>query len=495
MSSITVRDATKYFDHKLVLSDANITLSNDQKVVLVGENGAGKTTLLKLMSGELLPDSGEIFTDLWVDRILVQQEFHDYESAITVRQYLGSLWQKVIRLMAPLNFSQSVFDQDISSLSGGQKRLIELAKAFATSNAFLLLDEPENHLDFIARQWLIDQINVSRGGVVLVSHDQYVIDQVANTIIEIEDGETMVFTGSYQGYLENRERLLKGELRQWKQREDEIAHFKRVVSDLKQWAKRNSDFAKTYQSKVKKLAKLRDEQTDKPQLERRSIKARLNPVERKGGKKILSFHNYGLTIGGRELVREFTQDLWFGEKICLFGLNGCGKTSIFRTIRGDFTPTTGSVRVGPSIRVGFFSQDHAEEIDGKLTPYEEIQRIFGGNEGKIRPLLSRFLFDQISMHQKIETLSGGQKTRLRFAKLFNGDPELLLLDEPTNHLDRMTWDVLCESIKNFNGTVLLVSHDRAFVDQTVSKLWTFEEGLIKEYFGNMSEYIEDKINE
>jgi len=490
-SSITLKDATRYFDRKLVFSGVSLSLSDGQKTVLVGENGAGKTTLLRLMAGDLLPDSGQVTADPWVERIFVEQEFKEYEEELTVRLYLGKLWKKAVRLLAPLEFPESMFDSELRFLSGGQKRLVELAKAFATSNGFLLLDEPENHLDFVGRQWLIDMINNYHGGVMLVSHDQYVIDQVANQIIEIEDGEMGIFPGSFQGYLDERERRLLGEERQWKILDDEIKHYKIVVNDLRQWAKRNSDFSKTYHNKEKQLKRMQDRQKERPKLERKKMRGQLNPVDRKGGKRILSFYNFSLKRGGRQLITDFTKDLWFGEKICLFGRNGCGKTSLMKAILSEIIPSSGQVRIGNDIRVGYFSQDHLDELNPESTPIQEYQKLLGGTEQRIRPILMKYLFDQISMEQKIKTLSGGQKTRLRFAKLFGSNPELLLLDEPTNHLDRATWEVLLLALKEYNGTVLLISHDRMFVDQVVERMWTFEDDTIREYFGNMSEYIED----
>jgi len=247
------------------------------------------------------------------------------------------------------------------------------------------------------------------------------------------------------------------------------------------------------------LARLEASHGARPLVERPTIKLSVKGTESKTGKRIVTISDmnleyvdpaYGIS---NTLFHEANVELVFGEKICLFGRNGSGKTTLFRMIIGKQQPTSGKVTLGNNLSVGYFSQEHEEYLDYKKTPLEEIMSIIGENEGKARAILGRFLLEGEAVKRRISTLSGGQKTRLRFAKLFTGQYDLLLLDEPTNHLDRGTWEVLVKAVQDFNGTVLLISHDRTFVDETIGKLWVIGEGQITEFLGTLTQYLEEGL--
>lgn len=495
MYGLSAKAIEKRYSGRPLFDRVSFTLSSGDKTVLVGENGAGKTTLLRILAGVERPDKGTLDFDEWVLRRYVAQDFTGDETP-QVSAYVADVDQGVVRrLLGELDFPKSAWNLRLNQLSGGQRRIVELARAFAENPDFLFLDEPENHLDYVAREWLITQIKLFTGGVCMVSHDQYVIDQVANVIIELEDGNLGTFPGSYQAYLEERNRRLEGEARQWGERQRQIKRHEAMVAMLRQRARRSDDFAKTYRSKARLLDKMKASQTDRPQLERRKIGLKAQEVDRKARKRILTLDHLTMRLGGRSLVEDVSLELVFGEKVCLFGRNGCGKSTLFRLVQDELRPTGGSVRLGVNVRVGYFAQGHEEALRGDWTPIQELQAAFNETEGRARSILSKFLFPQDAMERRICTLSGGQKTRLRFAKLFHSRPELLLLDEPTNHLDRTSWEVLVAALQDFNGTVLMISHDRSFVDAVVQKLWVFEEADIYEFLGTLSQFLEEDVND
>ncbi len=490
MSNLSVKNVVKIFGVKPVLSGVSLHLNPGDKVALVGENGAGKTTLLRILSGDEEPTKGSVMTNERIPRLYMAQEFPGHPEQVA-GEFIGGekAHRAALRYLDELDIDPKILEMHTGLLSGGQKKMLQLVKAFVSKSPYLLLDEPENHLDYFAREWLITTLRNYRGCVVLVSHDQYVIDQVANKIVEIEDGKLTTFQGDYQFYLEEKARQVEGRYQEWQHMEREIERHRKMVIRMRQHAKRNSDVAGVYRNKVRQLERLVETQQERPRIERKKMKVNLADVERKSSKRILLLDNFSLKRGGRSLFYNTGAQLFFGEKVALLGRNGSGKTSLFKAIQGELEANGGNVRVGVNINVGYFSQEHTEELDEDSTPIEELNKVMNGGEQKVRSFLNNFLIDSTAASRSISTLSGGQKTRLRFAKLFSRDIDFLLLDEPTNHLDTMSWQVLVEALKRFTGTVLLVSHDRAFVDETVEKLWVIDKSTIKEFFGNLSEFL------
>lgn len=488
MSNLSVKNVTKTFGAMPVLNDVTLSLSLGDKVVLVGENGAGKTTMMRILAGIEEPSKGFIISSERMPRAYASQEF-DENLNQTASEFVGGekAQRTALRMLDELDMPESILSLQLKMMSGGQRKIMQLIKVLASKSPYLLLDEPENHLDYFAREWLVTTLKEYRGCIVFISHDQYVIDSVANKIVEIEDGTLKSYRGDYQFFLEEKGRQLKGRFQEWDHMCREIERHKKMVLKLRELAKKTSKVSGFYRNKKRKLNQLIENQTERPKLSRPKMRLNVDGVENKNSKRILQFVDLSLKLGDKSIFHRLGNQLFFGEKICLFGRNGSGKTSLINMIRGGLQPSSGSVNLGVNVEVGFFSQEHYEELDPNATPLEEIGKVSrSGGEQKARSILGSFLIDSTVASRKISTLSGGQKTRLRFAKLFARNVEFLILDEPTNHLDSLSWQVLLEAIKAFQGTVLLVSHDRAFVDEVVDKLWVINSSEIKTFYGNLS---------
>ena len=489
MANLSAKNIVKVYGNKPILDGISINLHERDKIALVGENGAGKTTLLRILAGEEESTEGNIVVDDYMPRVYMAQEFSGNPEE-TVASFFGNekAQRSALRLFDELDISQKILEKKTGLLSGGQKKILQLVKVIASKSPYLFLDEPENHLDYFTREWLIATIRAYRGAVIFVSHDQYIINRVANKIIELEDGNLMTFPGDYQSYLQEKSKHLQGRYHRWQQMEREIERQRKMVLRMKDHAKINSDVAGIYRSRKKQLEKLIETREEKPRLERKKIKIRINDVDRKARKKILSLEDLTLKFGDNPIFERVNLQLVFGEKVCLFGRNGSGKTSLFKMVQGVLQPSSGAIKLGVNLKVGYFSQEYLEELDIRKTPLDEIRNIVG-DEQRSRAILSNFLIDKTATSRSISTLSGGQKTRLRFAKLFSREIDFLLLDEPTNHIDTLSWQVLAEAIKSFNGTLLLISHDRIFVDEVVQKLWIINDGTIREFLGTLSEML------
>jgi ATP-binding cassette subfamily F protein 3 len=491
MMNISARKIRIAYQATTVLDGVDVVLNDGDRVVLVGENGSGKSTLLKIMSGVIEPDDGTVTVEQYQQVVYVAQDFSG-EISSNGYTFLGTdkVLRRALKMLNELNFPVSLLELETGLLSGGQRKILEVVRGFASGARFIFLDEPENHLDYFGREWLIGTIEEFRGGVLLVSHDQYLIDSVANKIIELEDCKLMSFTGDYQFYLDQRMRQLEGKHELWAQNEKEIQRHKEMVAQLRQKVMKIRKLAGTYQNKKRKLEELMKNQIDRPQLERKSITIKVGDVDRKGGKRIVSIRDLALEFDNRRIFKGVNLQLMFGEKVCLFGRNGSGKTSLVKLMREELIPTEGEVKLGVNLSIGYFAQNHVEDLDLLKTPLDELQAATRESDFQTRVRLSKFLIDSTSVAKKIQELSGGQKTRLRFAKLFSHQTDFLVLDEPTNHLDRLSWQVLVQAIRDFQGTVLLISHDRKFIDETVTKLWVIDNASIREFHGNLSQFIE-----
>jgi ATPase subunit of ABC transporter with duplicated ATPase domains len=493
--SLVIKNLKKSYDNHLIFDGVSMSLNQGEHIALIGDNGVGKTTLLNLLAGVEEPTGGMIIRDDYSQTIIVSQDFpseflgsgwkvHDYI------QYHGGdkLERGTLRILKDFNLDEKFLELELSHLSGGQKKILDIAVSFAKKPQYLLLDEPENHIDIFGRQVVIDMINNFRGCLVFVSHDQDLINAVTNRIIEVIEEKLVSYTGTYDFYLEEKERQAVAREREWKQHGKEVKRLDALVKRMREWVKKNPDLGAQLRAKKTQLARLKDNAPKKPLAESK-MRLSMHGVDQKRNKSIVSIEEFSLALGGKRLFDQTSAYMTFGQKVAIIGRNGTGKSVLLKTIMGEFTPDGGSVRIGVDIAVGYFSQDNREALDEQKTPIQILSDVVDGPEHKLRSTLARFLIGENAYNRPVRTLSGGQKTRLRFCLLFNRPNELLLLDEPTNHLDNTSWDVLVQAVTEFNGSILMVSHDRVFIDQTATKLWTVENMQIKEYLGTLTEYL------
>ncbi len=536
MISISLCNLTLFLGAKTLFRDLSWEIQHDQKIGLVGPNGAGKSSLLKLITGEynaepggtiartkgvkigylpqqpefdpLVPvyqlamDGNPRVTEL--ERELAELESRQGNSSVykdektlshalelhekTLAEYesLGgaSYPQRVLELLRGLGLPQDDFDKPVGVLSGGQKKLIGLARLMLVKPDILLLDEPDNHLDLPGKVYLEKLILTYPGAVILISHDRYLLDAVATHITEIEDGRLATFAGNYTEYiLDKQERMARAE-ELYQIQQCSISRMEMALKRYQKWVQVSDKFASRVRAMQTRLDKVR--RLDRPVPERRKMGLEINGW--RGSNQVLemlgvykSFTRPVLT-GVRFLIRH-------GDRVGLIGPNGSGKSVLLRLILGLETPDAGLIKIGPSIKVGYYAQEH-ETLDLDMTLVDTVRRTGKLSESNAVAFLLRYLFTYKQASEKIRTLSGGERSRLQLAMLVLSDANFLLLDEPTNNLDIASAEVLENALSDFVGTVLVISHDRYFLDRTVNRIFSLEHGQLKEYIGGYSDYVE-----
>lgn len=496
MQNITVKGVQKSFNSKTVLAGVNFTVSEGKRLALIGENGSGKSTLLKIITGNLRPDSGEVF-GLDSGCAYISQDFSGNDNE-TPHQFLvrrvASI-DKAIRLLSQSGFDLGKNEERLqqvkcANLSGGEKKKLELVAGLASGSLFVALDEPENHLDYQTIEWLVGFLRKFRGGLVFVSHDQYFIDQISNSVLELEDGIITVYSMKYDEYLAEKERQVSGRVRNWKMEEKTIKRLRVTVEMMKIRAARNSDTAGTYQQTKRRLRELEDSHGQKPSSDPEKPRVRLSSeVDQKKGKVIASVDHAYFAYGSKQVFSDAVATLRFGEKVVLFGSNGSGKSTLVRLITGELFPQKGSVKMGVNISWQFMTQDHLEGIDSSRSALDIFEDTLMWPENRCRACLAQYGISADLVKRSLKVLSGGQQARFKLALTFAQKPEFLILDEPTNHVDPPTWEAIVEAIKGYTGTVLAITHDREFIDAIAEKLWILRDGKIYTEEGNLSDYL------
>ena len=517
-------------------------IHDNRCVGLVGPNGAGKSTLLRLVAGELAPGAGGIVRkrgktvgylaqdprlepgySLWqavfsasdalqaiesdlervegqladpavygdeklLARALDRQErlLADYEKA-GGPGYEG----RVRSTLRGLGFRESDFDLPVEVLSGGQKKLAGLARLLIVQPDLLLLDEPDNHLDLQGKAALEKLIQEYPGGVVIVSHDRFLLDLVVDEIAEMEDGKLVTFPGSYSEYAYEKEMRMLRQQQMFEAQQKQINRLEQAAKRLMLWGKiyDNEKFSKRGQNIQKRVDKI--ERIDKPVLERKRMDLQLAGWV--GSSKVLEINGVGRAFempdGDLNVVLDGVDLLIMrGERVGLIGPNGAGKSVLFRLIRGEDEPTTGAVTVGPSVKIGYYAQQH-ETLAYEQTLIDTVRHTAERmREEEAVAFLGKFLFTYEQARSKVSTLSGGERSRLQMALMMLSGANFLLLDEPTNHLDIASAEVLENALEEFEGTVLVISHDRYFLDRVVNRIVKLDSGSLASYDGNYSEY-------
>jgi ATP-binding cassette subfamily F protein 3 len=532
-----------YYGAQNIVENLSWEIRHDARIGLIGPNAAGKSTLLRMFARELEPDSGavhiargirvgflpqEVNFDLErpvleeardssptlaalereMDRVSVQMGDPVYygdpkklERLATRHEELldefsrkgGLNFESRVRsTLRGLGFSEEDFGLPLRALSGGQKKLVGLAKLLLEQPDLLLLDEPDNHLDMQGKRFLEELISDYPGAVVIVSHDRYLLDIVAEEIAELADARLTRYPGNYSQYaFEKRQKLLLQE-QQFKIQQREIRRMEFAIRRLMGWgAGQNEKLVKRGRSMQKRLDKI--ERAEKPAGERKAIGLSL-AASRRGSNRTLEVRGARKSFDGNRVLRGVDFTIWNGERAGIIGANGSGKTVLLRCILGEVPLDDGEIVLGPSNTLGYYDQEH-QTLDPNNTLTEEVTRHAALSNRELYGLLGRFLFTADDAGKKIRDLSGGEKARVQMARLMLRGANFLLLDEPTNHLDIASAEQLEDALEDFDGTLLMVSHDRYFLDNIAGRIFELEDGRIRQYDGNYTDYIREKAEQ
>ena len=535
MISITVSNATLILGAHTIFRDLNWEIQHDQKIGLIGPNGAGKSSLFKLIIEEHTPEKGGTVIrskGVTVGYLPQHPEFDPSRTAISLAlegnprireidlelirleeklgnsdvynnpksleraldtqgklleefESLGGLnyESRVRELLRGLGLPESDFKKSVSALSGGQKKLIGLARLMLLRPSVLLLDEPDNHLDMPGKEYLEKLINEYPGAVVIISHDRYILDAIATHIAEIEDGKITTFIGNYTEYIVDKEERLARQEELYQIQRREIRRLEMALKRFKQWVIVSDKFASRVHAMEARIDRI--EKMDRPVLERRKMDLSLNGW--RGSNQVLEFESITKEFSHRKVLNDLTFLIRHGERVGLIGANGAGKSVLLRLILGREEPTLGEIKIGPSVKVGYYAQEH-ETLDFDQTVIDTVRLAGNMSESHAVSLLIRYLFTYQQATQKVRSLSGGERSRLQLALLVLSGANFLLLDEPTNNLDIASAEVLENALDEFNGTVLVISHDRYFLDRTVNRIFELKDSVISEYIGGYSDY-------
>lgn len=532
---ISVRNITVEFNATKLLDDISYTINRRDRIALVGKNGAGKSTMLKIIAGLQNPTSGAVAVpnDTTIGYLPQQMEVADSTTlADEVRKAFGHIadmhrrlddmnarlaertdyeseaYAKLIdevttlseriameesesheaemeRTLSGLGFLRTDFDRPTSEFSGGWRMRIELAKLLLRHPDVLLLDEPTNHLDIESIQWLENFLMTKAQAVVLVSHDRAFIDNVTNRTIEISLGHIYDYAVNYSKFLELRKERLEQQQRAY-------ANQQKMIQDTEEFIERfryKATKSVQVQSRIKQLAKI--ERIEVDEVDTSHLNLRFPPAPRSGDYPLI-VDNVGKAFGDHQVFDNATFTLKRGDKVAFVGKNGEGKSTLVKCIMGQLEHS-GVLKIGHNVKIGYFAQNQAQLLDGDLTVFDTIDRVAVGDiRLKIRDILGAFMFGGEASDKKVKVLSGGEKTRLAMIRLLLEPVNFLILDEPTNHLDIPTKEILKQAVKDFTGTVIVVSHDRQFLDGLVDKVYEFGGGKVRECLGGIYEFLEKK---
>lgn len=532
---ISINNLSVEFSAKSLFDNISYVINPRDKIALVGKNGAGKSTMLKIIAGLQRPTSGSVavpqgvtigylpqqmvLTDSLtvVDEVkkvfshiddlkqniekvteeLARRTDYDSESYASLIEHLTDLNDKLAfanadncdaeieKTLIGLGFERTDFARPTAEFSGGWRMRIELAKILLTRPDVLLLDEPTNHLDIESIQWLEKFLITKAKAVVLVSHDRAFIDNVTNRTIEISLGRIYDYNVNYSKFVELRAERLEQQMRAYANQQKQIKDTEEFIERFRYKATK----AVQVQSRMKQLAKIERIEVDEVDNSRLSLK--FPPAPRSGDYPIIA-DGVGKAYGDHRVFANATFTLKRGEKVAFVGKNGQGKSTLVKCIMGEI-PYDGMLKIGHNVQIGYFAQNQAQMLDGEITVFDTIDRVATGDiRLKIRDLLGAFMFGGEASDKKVKVLSGGEKTRLAMIKLLLQPVNLLILDEPTNHLDMRTKDILKQALVDFDGTLIVVSHDRQFLDGLVDKVYEFADGNVREHLGGIYDFLQTK---
>ena len=529
MPILTFRDIVLGFGHPLLLDGVNFQIDRGERLCLIGRNGAGKSTLLKLIAGEIQPEGGEIVRAQGLRVAQLAQEVplgtcgsifhvvsqglgqagelieryhqlahdvaedHSLMDALEECQHaLESIdgWALTQRVDTVLSKLELNADTDMATLSGGMQRRVMLARALVSEPDLLLLDEPTNHLDIAAITWLEEFLLNWDGALLFITHDRAFLQRLATRIIELDRGKLADFPGDYATYLARKEAMLADEERQ-------NALFDKRLAQEEVWIRQGIKARRTRnEGRVRALKAMREEHAARRN-RTGSVSMGIQGAER-SGKIVVEAENVGFEYDGRSIVRNLTTTIMRGDKIGIIGPNGSGKTTLLRLLLGELAPTRGTLKLGTNLQIAYFDQYRAA-LDEEKSVVDNVGEgsdsvTINGQPKHVLSYLQDFLFAPNRARQPVKALSGGERNRLLLAKLFTKPSNLLVLDEPTNDLDSDTLDLLEELLSDYKGTVLLVSHDRAFLNNVVTSTLVFEgDGVVNDYVGGYDDWLRQRF--
>lgn len=532
---ISLNNISVEFSARPLFTDISFVINKTDKIALTGKNGAGKSTLLKILAGQENPSSGLVSMpgDITVgylpqqmnlsdDTTLVEEarkafsglldlnrELSDITDRLSEREdYESDDYRKLIErldfinerlaiegasnvdaevesTLTGLGFRREDFNRPTSEFSGGWRMRVELAKILLRRPDVLLLDEPTNHLDIESIQWLEQFMQTKARAVVLVSHDRAFLDNVTSRTIEISCGKAYDYKVNYSNFLELRRERVAQQMRAYENQQKQIADIEDFIERFRYKATK----AVQVQSRIKQLEKIVPIEVD--EVDNSRLRLKFPPVSRSGDFPLI-VEDVGKRYGDHQVFDHAEFTIRRGEKVAFVGRNGEGKSTLVKCIMGEI-PYTGTLKIGHNVRIGYFAQNQAQMLDGEITVFETIDNVATSDmRTRVRDILGAFMFGGEAVDKKVKVLSGGEKTRLAMIRLLLEPVNFLILDEPTNHLDISTKDILKEAIRDFSGTVIVVSHDRYFLDGLVDKVYEFGDGKVRENLGGIYDFLRRK---
>ncbi|AYE33492.1 ribosomal protection-like ABC-F family protein [Clostridium septicum] len=540
MIVLSCKDISVSYGIRDVLKNITFSINEGDKVGIIGGNGEGKSTLFKIISKELTQDAGEVFIDknktlgyltqhvdldlentIYEELVSVFKElknieirlkkieeslnepydannasYHDklikdYTTLQDLYDHKGGYTYKgeISRVLKGLGFVEDDFEKKVSTLSGGQKTRVSLCKLLLRNPDIILLDEPTNHLDLEAIEWLEDYLKSYKGTVLVISHDRFFLDSVTNNTFEVINGHINCYNVPYTKFIDLRKKKYEADLKAYNIQQAEIKRQEAIIEKFRSFNREKS--IKAAESREKALDRM--EKIDAPDREKEASKIKFE-ASVKSGYDVLHIENLSKSYGEKTLFKDLTFDLKRGEKAALIGENGRGKTSLFKMILNKLDSDSGNIILGTNVNVGYYDQEQSDlNIDKSIIDevWDEFPNL---TTSKLRGILASFLFTGDDVFKEIKTLSGGEKCRINLLKLMISKSNLLLLDEPTNHLDIMSREALEDALISYDGTLLVISHDRYFLNKVIGRILELKEDGAKEYLGNYSYFQEKKLN-